>query len=85
MSLDTQQNRRDIERLVRNVFPGCVPIFLDEDKSLAFQVEDTHGRLRSGVVKVRDWHNQRFTKSWLRRQIKLASTDEPGFPRLPTT
>ena len=83
MPADTPQHRRDIEQLVRNVYPGCHAVFVpDERRVLAFRIKDEHGRLRSGFVKVCDWHRQRFTKSWLTSAIKLASTPEAGFPRL---
>lgn len=84
MSADTPQNRRKVERLVRNVFPGCQAHFVRDDRgALTFRIADEHERLRSGFVKVYGWHRQRFTKSWLLRTVKLASTPEPGFPRLP--
>jgi len=85
MSANSAQHRRDVEHLVRNVYPGCRAVFVpDERGALAFRIEDRHGRLRSGSVKVYNWHRHRFTKSWLIRAIKVASTSEPGFPRLPT-
>jgi hypothetical protein len=85
MPADSAQHRRDVEQLVRNVYPDCHPVFVpDERGALAFRIQDEHGRFGSGFVKVYDWHRQRFTKSWLLRAVRLASTPEPGFPRLPT-
>lgn len=85
MPADTPQHRRDVEQLVRNVYPGCHAVFVpDERRALAFRIEDEHGRLRSGFVKVYKWNQPRLTKSWLLRAVGLASTPEPGFPRLPT-
>ena len=84
MPADSPQHRHDVEQLVRNIYRGCHAVFVPERGVLAFRIEDQHGRIRSGFVKVRDWHRQRFTKSWLLRAVKLASTPEPGFPRLAT-
>jgi len=51
MSANSAQHRRDVEHLVRNVYPGCRAVFVpDERGALAFRIEDRHGRLRSGSV-----------------------------------
>lgn len=85
MPADTVQHRRDVEQLVRNMYPGCHPVFVrEEGGALAFRISDEYGRLRTGFVRVYDWHRQRFTKTWLMRAVEQAPTSEPGFPRLPS-
>ena len=84
MSANTAQHRRTVQQLVRNVYPGCEAVFVPDERGvLSFRIGDQHGRLRSGFVRVYDRHRKRFTKSWLLRAVHLASTPEPGFPRLP--
>ena len=84
-AVDTPQYRRDVERLVRNVYPGCRVAFVsDERGALAFRVVDERGRVRSDLVKVYDWHRQRFTKSWLAGAVGGAATSKPGLKRLLT-
>jgi hypothetical protein len=86
MPEDTPQRRRRIESLVRNAFPGCHASFLERGHTgLSFRVVDDRGRLRSGYVHVpRLTSRSPLNKTWLQRQVSMATSPEPGFPRLPT-
>jgi hypothetical protein len=83
-TVDTAEARRQIAQRVANVFPGCTAQFVDGRKagSLAFRIQDSHGRVRSNLVTIYTARCLPVTKSWLKRAVKFAKRPRADFPHL---
>ncbi len=80
---DMIQAKEELTRKIARVFPGCFAEWQDDaDRGISFRLVDGHGRYRSNVVRVRPWHDCRFTRSWLERVVRGATGPEDGFPRV---
>ena len=82
---DTSQNRRAIQRLVRNVFPRCDAQYVEGSgkAALSFQIVDRSGTAKTRVIKVYPYHHPELNRTWLLRQVKYAGGPQGGAPRLP--
>ena len=80
MSINTSERCDRITELVRNEFPDCEVVFLQNDADeLAFRIRSSQGNYRTGTIRLLSHHSHVvINKAWLQKQVA-----EHGGPHSP--
>lgn len=80
MSINTSERRDRITQLVRNEFPDCEVVFVENDADeLAFRIRSGQGNYRTGTIRLLNHHfHVVLNKAWLQKQVA-----EHGGPHSP--
>ena len=73
--IDTKQARREIEKLVRNVFPRTHVSFIAsaDPGMLSFEIIGSDGMPKTQPIVILAHHRRRFTRAWLIGAVKAAA------------
>jgi hypothetical protein len=80
--IHTSQFRTALIRRLKNLFPSCVPEFIEgAGPGLSFRLKDSRGRYRSEVVHLHRYRTGLLTRDALRDAVLGSQRYRPGLPK----